>query len=284
MNYDLNIKSKIKNNLVFATQLLLLMQFVYVIFRADEHTVWKFPILVIGLLSWFFLQDKTKYLAIWIVFVVLLLCDLIFSYFWVANHHFMLLFMSLSVVLYFKTGQDYVLQRNIQIIVVLVIFTSVIQKLMSGQFMSGQFYYYMINRGSLFRFFINFFPEAIEIVQSNAEKIDNLSKVAPSVNQKVVLEDIVPNLGLLSQIYAWVTVVIELIVAIMLLLKPRYTLTHVLFTVMILGILCARFETGFMALLAICGIVLSDNLKLRLCYALITIACIVFMITKLGYY
>jgi hypothetical protein len=52
--------------------------------------------------------------------------------------------------------------------------TSILQKLMSSQFMSGDFYYYyyyMINRGLLFKVNLRFNPEILEMVKSNSEQI-----------------------------------------------------------------------------------------------------------------
>jgi len=241
-------------------------------------------VLFVGLLSWFLFRDKTKHPIIWIVLSTLLVLDLCFSYFWVANHHFMLLFMVLSVIFYTYHKQNEILVKNIQILLVIVVLTSAFQKLMSSQFMSGDFYYYMINRGSLFGFFINLFPESLEVVKSNRESLLALHSTNPNLAQTIVLKDVFPNLGMSSLIYAWVTVVVEFLVAIAVLWKPKTTWTHLLFITMIFGILCARFETGFVSLLAVSGLFLCNNLKLRLLYVAIIIACITFIVTKIGYH
>lgn len=169
-------------------------------------------------------------------------------------------------------------------LLVIVVLISVVQKLMSSQFMSGDFYYYMINRGVLFRHFINFFPESLEVVKSNKLALLELYGTDPNLSEQIILKDVISNLKTISPIYAWVTVVVEFLVAVALLWKPRSTWTHLFFIAMILGILCARFETGFMGLLAICGVFLCNNLKLRLLYVVIIMACITFIITKIGYH
>lgn len=278
------IGDKLSNHITLAIQLLLLVLGIYVFIMAQRHVLWKVPLLFVGLLSWFLFRDKIKYPIVWIVPLMFLLIDLIFSYIWMANHHFMLVFMVLAVIFYTYHKSPDILQKNIQILLVVVILASVVQKLMSSQFMSGEFYYYMINRGTLFTFFINLFPESLEVTKSNYELLKTLHNTDSNMGKSVVVKDVIPNLGKISIVYAWLTVIMEFSVAILLLLKPKSAFTHILFSIMILGILCARFETAFMALLAICGIILCKNQKLRLLFTMIVIGCVTLIVTKIGYH
>lgn len=284
MRYWVDIKNKLKDHITLATQLLLLILGVYILIMGEENRRWKVPVLFIGLLSWFFFRNKIKHPIIWITFFALLAIDLYHAYFWVANHHFMLMFMVLSVLIYCYHKRTDVLLKNIQILLVVVLMASVMQKLMLSQFMSGNFYYYMLNRGFLFKHFINFFAESLEIAKSNRESILALKDTDPNIAQSIVLKNIFPNLGLICLIFAWATVAIEFMVAIALLLKPRSTWTHLLFIAMILGVLCTRSETGFMALLAISGVFLCNNLYLRFLYVVLVMGCIILVVTKLGFH
>ena len=278
------VKHKLENPIEIASQLLLILLGAYILIMAEGNRRWKVPLLIIGLLSWFMFRTKKNYAMVWIFFFALLLVDLYHNYFWVANHHFVLVFMVLSIVFYNYHKRSEFLLKNIQILLVIVLITSVVQKLMSSQFMSGDFYYYMINQGSIFRKFINFFPEHLAIVKSNSQNLFAFKATDPNNSESVVLQNIFPQVGLYSLIFAWATVVIEFLVGMAILLKPRATWTHLLFASMIIGILFTRFETGFMASLAICGIFLCKNIYIRLLYVLITIGCIVLVITKLGYH
>ena len=284
MTYWLDVKDKLSDKIELATKLLLLMLGAYVFIMAENERLFKIPVLFVGLLIWFLVRKKTKHPIIWIVFFVLLVLDLCFSYFWVANHHFMLMFMVLAIIVFNYHKRHDILLKNMQVLLFVVVITSVMQKLMSNQFMNGNFYYYMINRGSIFGVFFNFLPESLEVAKSNSENISTLYDLNPNNAKSIVLKDVFSNLGLISVIFAWTSVVLEFIVAIAILWKPRSTWTHLFLIAMILGILSTRFETGFMALLAICGVFLCSNLKLRLLYTLIVIGCIVMMITKLGYH
>lgn len=141
----------------------------------------------------------------------------------------MLMFMVLIVGSFGYHKRGDVLQKNIQMLLVVILTASVVQKLMSSQFMSGDFYYYMANRGFLFRNFLNFFPENLEIAKSNSELILALQDTDPNFAQRIVLNDILPKLGKISLIYVWLTVIVEVVVAIALFWRPKNIWTHLLF-------------------------------------------------------
>lgn len=284
MKYWSDIQDTLKDNIVLAIQLLLFFLAVYIFITGEKYGFWKSPIIVIILFSWFFLRNKTKHPITWIALLALLVFDLYLFYFRVANHHFVLTFMVLSVILYFYHNQSDILLKNIQMLLVVVVAASAIQKLMSSQFMSGEFYYYMMNRGFVFNVFHPLFSESLEVAKSNSDQILELQATDPNIKGSIVLANVFPNLGLFSLIFAWVTVFVEFIVAMAILWKPRSKWVHLLFIMMIFSILCTRLETGFMALLAICGMFLCRNLKLRLLYALIVIVCFSLIITKIGFH
>jgi len=282
--YWIGIKEKLNNHIELASQLLLLMLGIYISIMSEKYGIWKTPVLFLGLFCWFFFRHKTKHPIIWMVFSALLVFDLYLMYLRVANHHFVLTFMTLSVLCYRYHKRSDILLKNTQILLVIVILASVLQKLISNQFISGNFYYYMLNRGFLFDPFLGFFSEISEVTKSNTESLIALQATDPNIGESIVLKDVFPNLGVISQVFAMLTIAMEFIVAIAILWKPKSRWTHLLFIMMIIGILCTRLETGFMALLAISGLFLCNNIKLRLLYAIIAMFCVVLVVTKLGYH
>ncbi|WP_405572309.1 hypothetical protein [Winogradskyella sp. Asnod2-B02-A] len=284
MKYWSDIQNTLKDNIALAIHLLLFFLSVYIFITAEKYGLWKSPILVLVIFCWFFLRNKTKHPIIWIAVFTLLVFDLYPFYFRVANHHFVLTFMVLSVILYLYHKRSHILLKNIQMLLVVVVAASAIQKLISNQFMSGEFYYYMLNRGFVFNVFHPLFSESLEVAKSNSEQILELQATDPNTKGSVVLTNIFPNLGLFSLVFAWITVAVEFIVAIAILWKPKSKWVHLLFIMMILSILCTRLETGFMALLAICGLFLCRNVKLKLVYTLIVIVCMSLIITKIGFH
>ncbi|WP_179019238.1 hypothetical protein [Winogradskyella forsetii] len=284
MKYWSDIRVKLTRNIQLALQLLLLMIGIYIFIMADKLSLYKIPLIFVGLLSWFFFRDKTKHPIIWLVVLTLLVLDLYHFYFRVANHHFMLIFMVFSIILYKYHKRRDILLKNIQILLVVVLTASALQKLMSEPFMSGDFYYYMMNRGFVFHPFLNFFPESLDIANNNTESINALHQLDPNSAKSIKLKDVFLNLESFSFIFAWLTVVIEFIIAIALLWKPRGMWTNLFFATLIIGILCTRLETGFMGLLGICGLILCNNFKIRLLYILIVIGSLSLIVTKFGFH
>lgn len=284
MKYWIAIKNNRNQPISAAIQLLLLVSAIYIFFMGENLRLYKVFILFLGLIAWFFSQNKIKSKSIWIVILALLVLDLFNSYFWVANHHFVLLFMVLSVIFYNYSNNKKNLLDHIKWIVVIVVIFSAIQKLMSSEFMSGEFYYQVINRGFVFRRILNLFPESVAVIESNAELISNLHATDPNLGEGIVLKQVIPQAALISTLFAWITVFVEFFVAIALFLRPKNTWTHVFFILMILGILSIRLETGFMALLAICGVFLCKNEKLRLVHIALVLGCITLIVTKIGYH
>lgn len=284
MNYWSVIELKLKDHITLASQLLLFVLGSYTFILAEDYKLWKIPVIFVGLIAWMFSRNKTKYPIIWIVFLLLLLIDLFYAYFWVANHHFMLVFMVLSVILFNYHKQRDIFLKNIQLLLVIVLLVSVIQKITSKQFMSGDFYYHAINLGGLFKFVFYVFPENLEIAKSNTESLINLNKTNPNLVEHIILKDAFPNLSFKSRVFAWLTVSFEFLVAVAILWKPKKIGTHIIFIILLFGILFTRLETGFISLLAISGLYLCSNIKLRLLYVLIILGCITLIITKFGYH
>lgn len=264
--------------------MLLLVLLVYIIILTENQFYIKTAIVCLGLLSWFVLNNTMRKTLPWIVIITLLLVDLFYSYFWVANHHFMLMFMVFSMILLAFHKQQDIFIKNIQFLVVIVIMASVVQKVSSSQFIDGSFYYHALDVGGLFKNIINFFPESLDITQSNSDNINALYKSDPNLNESVVLKPIFNNLKFISVLFAWSTIIIEFIIAIILLWKPKTIFTHVLFIAMIVAVLITRLETGFMCLLAISGFFLCANKNLRFIYIAIILGCITLIITKVGYH
>ncbi|WP_152487226.1 hypothetical protein [Winogradskyella psychrotolerans] len=158
------------------------------------------------------------------------------------------------------------------------------QKITSKQFMSGDFYYHAINLGGLFKFFFTIFPESLEIAKSNSESLTTLKELNPNLTEHIVLKDVFPNLSFVSRVFAWLTVIFEFLVAVAILWKPKKIGTHIIFIILLFGILFTRLETGFVSLLAISGLYLCKNIKLKLLYVLIILGCITLIITKFGYH
>ncbi|NRD20314.1 hypothetical protein HNV08_09670 [Winogradskyella eckloniae] len=284
MSILIHIKNSLKDPIKIAQFLLALFAVIYLVLLADDFFVFKIPILVGGLVFWIIDYKKRAFPVLWLTILVLLIIDVIGSYFWVANHHFLLCFMVLSMITFFYHKRSSILFVNIQTLVVIVLLLSVFQKLFSSQFISGNFYYHDINQGAMFRPLFYLFPDSLEIANQNVDNIKKLKESDPNLEHSIAVIDIVPNLRIMTVIYAWLTILVEAIVALFLIWKPRSTWTHLFLIIMICGILFTKLETGFMSLLAICGLFLCTSLKQKLIYIAILMVCILIIMAKMGYH
>ena len=178
--------------------MLLLMLVTYLFILAEDQVFWKISIACIGLFTWLLFRNKTKHAILWIMFFALLLVDLFYSYFWVANHHFLLIFMVLSVMLFSYHKQRNIFLKNIQMLVVIVVLASVVQKVSSRQFMSGDFYYFVLNIGAFFKYFFDFFPESLDLAKSNSESLKLLRETDPNLRGSIVFNNILFQIYLKS--------------------------------------------------------------------------------------
>jgi hypothetical protein len=173
---------------------------------------------------------------------------------------------------------------NIKLLVVIVLLFSGIQKLLSPQFVSGDFTYYMINTGYFFKPILYLDHDIYDIVLNNKQQLLELKQTDPNEMGSIKLKNVFPNMAGISRIFAWFTIAVEIIAGLLILWKPRHIGTHFIFIMLILGIFLTRLETGFLALLAISGIWLTNNIWIRATYALLAIVFLSLMITQFGFY
>lgn len=285
MTFYKNIKDKSFDDKSIVINLLFMLICIYIIGSSFSFSFFKFPLILIGLVTLLFSRKNAFNIHIWYVFILILSIDLIAKYFREANHHFLLLYVALIVFLYLKDIYNFKLfVKNIQYLTIIVVFFAGIQKMISQQFISGEYYYYMLNTGRFFKSFLNLSPELSEIVNLNKSEIQNLELVNPNKGTSIYLQSIDQNLKMFSIIFSWVTIAIELIVSVVLFFIPKKNITHILLIILIIGIFLTRLETGFLSILTISGLSLSSNSKISLIYIFLTLFFFTLMITKIGFY
>ncbi|MEZ4793098.1 MAG: hypothetical protein R2783_06450 [Gelidibacter sp.] len=283
LNWD-HIKEILSDKSTLGLKLLFIFLLAYIISTGTDHKMLKLPLLCIGLFLTVFFVKKINQPLLWYAFLVILISDLICDYFVRANHHFLLIYMTILIIVFLHNNRLEDLVINFKLVVVIVLFFSGIQKLFSAQFISGDFYYYMINTGSFFKPILHFDHDMLEVVSGNKTLILELGQTDPNALKSITLRNVVPNLGVISRVFAWLTIILELTVAVLVLLKPKKVGTHLLFILLILGIFFTRLENGFLALLAISGIWLSENIRIRAVYSILVLIFLVFIVTKIGFY
>lgn len=257
---------------------------IYAILTGGDHRKVKLFLLVIGLSLVILFVKKISHPILWYVFMALLINDLIFDYFVRANHHFFLMYLTAVFIIYLHNNRLEDFETNIKLLLAIVLFFSGLQKMLSPQFTSGDYYYYMINIGSFFKPLLYFSPEINDIMSSNRAEIAKLQISDPNSSQYITLQNVIPYQDIFSRVYAWVSIVSELVGAILILWKPKHIVTQCFFVMIILGIFFTRLESGFLATLAISGIWLTDSYKFRAIYTGLTVIFFALIITKLGFY
>lgn len=279
-----HIKEVIFDEKYLGLNLLFLFIVIYIIKTGGDHHKVKFFLLCFGLTFLILFVKKIKQPLLWYFFLIILIHDLISDYFVRANHHFFLIYLIVLTIIYLHNQHLENFVTNIKLLLVIVLFFSGIQKLLSPQFISGDFYYYMINTGKFFKPIFYFSQETNDIIASNKAQILELKRSEPNSYESIYFENVYPNLNVISRVYAWVSIIIELAGAVMILWKPKNLITHILFIMIILGVFLTRLESGFLALLAISGVWLTDSLKIRAIYVAMTILFFALIITNLGFY
>jgi hypothetical protein len=279
-----SIKQVLSDKSTLGLNLLFVFMVFYTVITGGDHRKIKLFLIAAGLLLVVLVIKKITQPLLWYIFLTILISDLICDYFVRANHHFLLIYVTVLIILFLHNSRldDFV--ANIKLLLVIVLLFSGSQKLFSPQFISGDFYYYMVNTGSFFKPILYFNQEMNDIVLANKAQIAELSKSNPNALNTVTLQNIVPNLDDISRVYAWFSICMEIVTGLLLLWKPKHLLTHVLFILLIMGIFFTRLESGFMALLAISGIWLTDNYKIRAIYTVLTIVMLSLIITRIGFY
>lgn len=279
-----SIKKTLSDGSGLGLYLLFIFTTVYIILTGGDHRKIKLAFICVGLFLVVLFVKKITQPLLWYIFLAILICDLICDYFVRANHHFLLIYVTLLVIIYLHNSRLEDLMTNIKLLLVIVLVCSGIQKLVSPQFLSGDFYYYMINTGSFFKPILYFNQDMNDIVASNKAQISELGKLNPNASNSVILKDVFPNQASISRVYAWFSICMELMTGLFFLWKPKHLCTHILFILLIMGIFFTRLETGFMGLLAITGIWLTDNYKIRAIYTVLTLVMLSLIITRIGFY
>lgn len=277
-------KQHLSDKNTLALKLLFIFMVIYLVSTGGDHKRIKLFLVCAGLFLVALFVKKIAQPLLWYIFLTILISDLICDYFVRANHHFLLIYITILIIIYLHNSKLDDLITNIKLLLAIVLIFSGIQKLMSPQFVSGDFYYYMINIGSFFKPILHLNQEMNDIIISNKDQIAELGTSNPNALGTVKLQNVIPNLDVISRVYAWFSIVMELITGLLILWKPKHLFTHILLILLILGIFLTRLENGFMALLAISGIWLSESTKVRFAYVTMTILFFALMITKIGFY
>lgn len=278
------IKQVLSDKTALGLHLFFIVMVVYLAITSVDHRNIKVFLLCGALFLIVFFVKKITQPLLWYIFLAILLSDLACDYFVRANHHFLLIYITGVVIVFLHNSRLELFIANIKYLVVIVLFFSGIQKVISPEFITGDLYYYMINTGGFFKPILYYNPQMVDTIISNKEIIAELGTTDPNLLKTATLKPILPHLEVFSFILSWMTIIMELLAAVLILWKPKHIISHIVFILLIMGIFFTRFENGFLSLLAISGVWLSDSLKTRIVYTILAIISLSFVLTKIGFH
>ncbi|MGB0981758.1 MAG: hypothetical protein ACPGUH_06625 [Winogradskyella sp.] len=281
-----DILNSISANNSLGLKLLFIIASVYCLSTALYFSNLKVTFIGVLLCSIVVSKHVIKSKVIWALFLIIFSIDVIHNFYDEANHHFLLTYITLIVVLHLNGVFNYkILIKNIKYLTVIVLAFATLQKLFSEQFISGEFYYYMFNSGRFFKPIVTQNMEQLALIKSNNAAIRELALINPNnSNASAQFQNIFPHLGVICVVFAWLTIAVECIATLLLLLKPTHKLTHIVLLILILGIFSTRLETGFLAILCIAGFLITTNKTFKTIYLFLLLLFLSLIITKLGFY
>ena len=279
-----HIKDALADKDTLGLKLFFMFSTVYVVTTGGDHRKIKLFLFCLLVSVLIFFVKNFKQPLLWYLFLAVLINDLICDYFVRANHHFLMIYLTISVIIYLHNSHLEDFTRNIKLLTAIVLLFSGIQKWIAPQFVSGDFYYFMMNIGSFFKPLWYYNSEINEMVMNNKTQIAELIKTDPNEYKSITLQNIAPNLDVKSRVFSWMAIGMEIISALLILWKPKHIVTHIIFILLVSGIFMTRLESGFLTLLAICGLWLSNNIIVRGIYVVLAIIFMATVLTKVGFY
>ena len=211
---------------------------------------------------------------------------LISKYYVVANHHFVITFMSWSVWWYFlyPSQNKERLGFHFSIMMGLVLFFSAVHKFISPEFRSGSFFLHEMNLGYFLKPFKMLIPEWKQAAESNKQLFIEMMKTPPDAQQNVNMKNVVSGAPKIALWGSYFAIGMELVATLALWIRPASKGTHCIFVITILSIFLLRQETGFLALLTLMAFYLSPGKIFNGIYMLLLTVFATFIATHWGFH
>ena len=227
---------------------------------------------------------------IWLAIFIVLLTNVVESFYSPANHHFLLMFASLMLfhVLWKEPEQQrQMLVDNAKWLLIIVLFFVSFQKLLAPSYMNGEFFSYMLMRGQFFIPIPVLHPEYAQWSQQNLDLYYELRKVIPgdqscldiSVKHKEIFK-------IAGKALSYFVLFIETLVFFLVAFSKNQKVVHFSLLGLVVCILLARPECGFLSIL--CGLGLAtcppELPRYRLAYLFFILLFTTLIMMQLVYY
>lgn len=237
-----------------------------------------------------FIFEKTnlfKRTSLWASVSILVILDILEEWTRPANHHYILLYLSLAyfLVSFRLPGYRASFRWNIKFIVGLLLVFAGIQKLISHQYIDGSFLNFLFITGDLASHTIFALIQESEFITSNLVNLEKFNASNPNSGSELFLTQYAGFNSAYFKLFSWLTVVAEIGAGLLILFFSHKIFTHILTIAVILGIFMMRLECGFLSLLCIGGYSMTSGkmIAIKTVYVILYIIFITLIIIQVGY-
>ncbi|MEO1465152.1 MAG: hypothetical protein AAFR89_02830 [Cyanobacteria bacterium J06633_1] len=249
----------------------------------------EFPLALTTLTAafvFFYVRSKSRDFFSWLFLTAIIAFQLFFKeYFIAANHHFLLVLMLTSTLLFPEITKKGELDKGIcRFLLSAVILISVLQKLLVPEFLSGESFFLRLNIAAFLDSLaiFPFWAEPVQIGSQNWEAIKQLSLIHPENGGAIFLTPIFQSARWLSIVLPYGILISEFFVGIMIALYPQRLVTHVSIIGMLVGVFIFRPEAGFLTLLCVLAMTLTESYRIRRIYLFLSSLFLGLILTGLG--
>lgn len=244
----------------------------------------KFLLMTVLIVSYFTKLRVRFPIIFWSLILFLVSLDIIQYYFLAANHSFVLFFITLLVLLshIFRKNRLEVIRINSIIMLAIIMFFGAFQKIISPEFMSGDFVSFIFLKGELFKplqiaqIIPDVFNENLALINADRQKLPD---------SDLIIQLKTPFLGYETFVFyytQWIVLMEFLIVPILFIKNQK--IKNISIILFLFGLLSTRFETGFLSLLVIISLgQLPPNLvKIKWAYVGLFAICLALILARIG--
>ena len=199
-----------------------------------------------------------------------------------GNHHFLGAYLSLAtgLVLWGRSAQwREQWANNARWLLVGVMVFAVVQKLLSPEYLRGDFWGYFLSFGlaGKFVFATGFWDGTVEVFRQNREILASLGGSGLTDGAAATLKEPFPHFKIIVLVLTWGTLAAEALIALGFLLFRRALLAHIFLMGFILLLTLIRPEVEFAALLLVLGLMVCSARQrvLRISYGVGVSLCLV---------
>lgn len=257
---------------------------IYCFRNLSPHTPFNYIFFIALLLQLALYKQPLYKPQLWYTILIFLIVRLLKDYYLAANHLFVSIYITLSIIIYLHNGkQANVLYKNCQLILGLVLFLSGFQKLISPEYTSGHFFEYMVYKGD-FLWPLRFLSAEFKtITAANSEIISQTRLIYEKGTTFQALTAPFENLQPFSKIMAQVSIWLELLSGIAMLVNGKKWYAHLLAAITILGVAVTREEFGFLSLLTLAAMPLCRWRSLHIFYVILIVLFHAGIVIRLGF-